>query len=128
MNDIEKDKSSEAADLPLCLSDNPHDDAVALTREKMPSEEALYDMSELFKVFGDSTRTGILAALACSELCVCDICKLFGMTKSAISHQLRVLRQTKLVKARKAGKEVYYSLADEHVVSIMAMALEHVEE
>lgn len=127
MKDLEI-KKNESSDLPLCLGDKPHDEAVEFARKKMPSEDALYDMSELFKVFGDSTRTGILAALACHELCVCDICKLLGMTKSAISHQLRVLRQTKLVKARKTGKEVYYSLADEHVVSIMNMALEHVEE
>ncbi len=115
-------------DLPLCVGDNPHEDAISRVKNKMPSDDALYDMSELFKVFGDSTRTGILAALMSEELCVCDICNLLCMTKSAISHQLRVLRQSKLVKARKSGKEVYYSLADEHVVSIITMALEHVEE
>ncbi len=111
-----------------CSCDKPHLNVIEEVRKKMPSEDALYDMSELFKVFGDSTRTGILAALACGELCVCDVCNLLSMTKSAISHQLRVLRQTKLVKARKSGKEVYYSLADDHIVSIMNMALEHVEE
>lgn len=112
----------------VCSCDKPHADAIAEVRKKMPSEDALYDMSELFKVFGDSTRTSILAALSCGELCVCDVCALLSMTKSAISHQLRILRQTKLVKARKSGKEVYYSLADDHIVSIMNMALEHVEE
>ncbi len=112
----------------LCSGDNPHEDVIEKVKTQMPSEDALYDMSELFKVFGDSTRTSILAALMREELCVCDIGRLLNMTKSAISHQLRVLRQSKLVKARKSGKEVYYSLADEHVACIMNMALEHVEE
>ena len=80
----------------------------------------------LYKVFGDSTRTKILTALFESEMCVCDIGKLLGMTKSAISHQLRILRQSKLVKARKSGKEVFYSLADKHVKIIFKMAIEHV--
>lgn len=111
-----------------CKEYAPHETAVEKVREAMPSDDALYDVSELFKVFGDSTRTSILAALMQSELCVCDICTLLNMTKSAISHQLRVLRQSKLVKGRKSGKEVYYSLADDHIVSIMNMALEHVEE
>lgn len=115
-------------EIPMCDCDKPHDSAIERVKKEMPSDDALYDMSELFKVFGDSTRTGILAALMCEELCVCDICNLLNMTKSAISHQLRVLRQSKLVKARKSGKEVYYSLSDEHIVKIMNMALEHVEE
>lgn len=112
----------------MCDCDKPHDNAIERVKKEMPSDDALYDMSELFKVFGDSTRTGILAALMCEELCVYDICNLLKMTKSAISHQLRVLRQSKLVKARKSGKEVYYSLSDDHIVKIMNMALEHVEE
>ena len=85
------------------------------------------DVAELFKVFGDSTRTKILTALFESEMCVCDIGKLLNMTKSAISHQLRILRQNKLVKARKSGKEVFYSLADNHVKVIFKMAVDHVE-
>lgn len=112
----------------LCTTYAPHEKAIEKVRSSMPSDDALYDISELFKVFGDSTRTSILAALMQSELCVCDICTLLNMNKSAISHQLRVLRQTKLVKSRKKGKEVYYSLADDHIVSIMNMALEHVSE
>lgn len=94
----------------------------------MPSEDVLYDVAELFKVFGDSTRTNILMALFESDMCVCDLGSLLGMTKSAISHQLRILRQSKLVKARKTGKEVVYSLADDHVKGIFAMAIEHVSE
>ena len=97
-------------------------------RTLMPSDDVLYDVAELFKVFGDSTRTNILMALFESEMCVCDIGELLRMTKSAISHQLRVLRQSKLVKARKCGKEVFYSLADEHVKKIFEMAIEHVCE
>ena len=111
-----------------CTEFHPHEQSIERVRSAMPTDDELYDMSELFKVFGDSTRTSILAALMQSELCVCDICELLNMTKSAISHQLRILRQTKLVKSRKSGKEVYYSLADDHIVSIMNMALEHVSE
>ena len=94
----------------------------------MPDEETLYNLAELFKVFGDSTRTKILSALFESEMCVCDLATLTGMTVSAISHQLRILRQTKLVKVRRAGKEVYYSLSDEHVSQIFKLGIEHVNE
>ena len=99
-----------------------------MVMKQMPEEEILYDLAELFKIFGDSTRIKILYVLFESEMCVCDIASLLNMTKSAISHQLRILRQTKLVKIRKKGKEVYYSLADDHVASIYKMALEHVRE
>lgn len=115
-------------DVPICENDAPHGDIIVQVKNSMPGDDALYDMSELFKVFGDSTRTGILAALMQRQLCVCDICKILNMTKSAISHQLRILRQTKLVKSRKKGKEVIYELADDHIVSIMNMALDHVNE
>lgn len=112
----------------LCACELVHDGAVENAKAKMPDEDALYEISELFKVFGDSTRVRILSGLAAGELCVCDIAKLLNMTKSAISHQLRTLRQTKLVKVRRSGKEVYYSLADEHIELIFKMALEHVKE
>jgi DNA-binding transcriptional ArsR family regulator len=105
-----------------------HEDVVAEVRTKMPDEEDLLDMADLFKVFGDSTRVKILSALQCSEMCVCDIAVLLGMTKSAISHQLRSLRQTRLVKHRKDGKSVYYSLDDDHIGTIFAQALLHVRE
>ncbi len=111
-----------------CQSNHPHKDIIKEVKQLMPKEENLYDVSELFKVFGDSTRTKILAALFQHELCVCDICKVVNMTKSAISHQLKVLRDFNLVKFRKQGKEVFYSLADEHVVLIYEKALEHVLE
>jgi ArsR family transcriptional regulator len=105
-----------------------HEDAVRAVRSAMPQEESLYDLAELFKVFGDSTRIKILCALAESDLCVCDIAALFGMTQSAISHQLRVLKQASLVKYRKEGKIVYYSLADDHVRQIFDQGLNHINE
>jgi len=94
----------------------------------MPDEEILYDLAELFKIFGDSTRIKILYALFESEMCVCDIAQLLNMTQSAISHQLRSLKQSKLVKYRREGKTVFYSLADAHVRTIINQGLEHVEE
>ncbi len=112
----------------VCECEHTHEQVVEKVRAIMPDEDVIYDVAELFKVFGDSTRTNILMALFESEMCVCDIGELLNMTKSAISHQLRILRQSKLVKARKAGKEVFYSLADDHVVKIFEMAIEHVKE
>jgi DNA-binding transcriptional ArsR family regulator len=94
----------------------------------MPDDEALLDLADLFKVFGDSTRVKIICALLRAEMCVCDIAALLGMSKSAISHQLRTLRQTRLVKYRREGKVVYYSLQDEHVGTIFGQGLVHVSE
>jgi DNA-binding transcriptional ArsR family regulator len=105
-----------------------HEDVVRAVREKMPGEEALMDLADLFKVFGDSTRVRIISALLHAEMCVCDIAALLGMSKSAISHQLRTLRQTKLVKYRREGKVVFYSLDDEHVGTIFSQGLVHVGE
>ena len=97
-------------------------------KSAMPDEDMLVDIAELFKVFGDSTRTKILAALSCSECCVCCLSSVLGMSVSAVSHQLRILRQSKLVKTRRIGKEIYYSLDDEHIGEIFTTALEHVKE
>jgi ArsR family transcriptional regulator len=94
----------------------------------MPAEDELYDLAELFKVFGDSTRIRILFALFEADICVCDIAELLEMTQSAISHQLRILKNAKLVKNRREGKQVIYYLADEHVRSIINQGLEHIEE
>ena len=94
----------------------------------MPKDENLYDLAEFFKVFGDTTRIKILYVLFQAELCVCDIAALLGMTQSAISHQLRVLKQARLVKYRKDGKVVYYSLDDEHVQTIFNMGFAHIVE
>lgn len=108
----------------LCV----HDDVVKQVLTDMPQDETLYDLAELFKVFGDSTRIKILYALFEAELCVCDIAQLLGVTQTAVSHQLRVLKNNKLVKYRREGKNVFYSLADEHVRSIINQGIEHVEE
>ncbi|MDF2989014.1 MAG: transcriptional regulator [Eubacterium sp.] len=105
-----------------------HEDVVNCVREKMPEDENLYDLAELFKVFGDTTRIKILWALAESEMCVCDIAVLLNMTQSAISHQLRVLKQARLVRYRKEGKVVYYSLDDAHVKQIFDQGLIHINE
>lgn len=105
-----------------------HEDVVNETQEKMPPDELLYDLAELFKVFGDSTRIRILYALFESELCVGDIAQLLGLSQTAVSHQLRVLKSNKLVKFRREGKTVFYSLADDHVCRILNQGLEHVEE
>ena len=113
-------------EIEICECELSHGDLIDKVSAVMPNEDVIYDVAELFKVFGDSTRTKILTALFESEMCVCDIGKLLSMSKSAISHQLRVLRQSKLVKARKSGKEVFYSLSDNHVKTIFKMAIDHV--
>lgn len=108
----------------LCV----HEDTVNRLLEEMPAEEDLYDLAELFKVFGDSTRIKILYALFGAELCVGDLAQLLGMSQTAVSHQLRVLRTNKLVKGRKEGKIVFYSLADDHVRTILGQGMDHVDE
>lgn len=105
-----------------------HDDIVHAVNEQMPEEEILYDLAELFKVFGDSTRIKILYVLFESEMCVCDIAQLLNMSQSAISHQLRVLKQSQLVKYRREGKTVFYALSDNHVRTIINQGMEHVGE
>ena len=105
-----------------------HEGVVKMVQDKMPDEEKLYDLAELFKVFGDSTRIRILWALSESDMCVCDIAALLNMTQSAISHQLRILKQTRLVKNRKEGKVVYYTLDDAHVKQIFEVGLIHINE
>ena len=94
----------------------------------MPAEDELYDLAELFKVFGDSTRIRILFALFENEICVCDLAELLNMTQSAISHQLRILKNARLVKSRREGKQVFYFLADDHVRTIINQGLDHIEE
>ncbi len=105
-----------------------HKELVEKVLTELPDEDALYDLAELFKVFGDSTRMRILIALFETELCVCDISEALGMTQSAVSHQLQILRTNKLVKSRRDGKQIYYSLDDEHVVTIIAQGLSHILE
>lgn len=111
-----------------CETTCVHRNLLDIVNEKMPDETKLYDLSELFKVFGDSTRIRILFVLFECEVCVCDLAEALNMTQSAISHQLRILKQNKLVKNRREGKSVFYSLADDHVRTIIAQGLDHVEE
>lgn len=112
----------------ICSCTVIHEDMVSKVKESLPEEETLYDLADLFKVLGDSTRIKILCVLFEAEMCVCDIAALLGMTQSAISHQLRVLKQARLVKYKKQGKVVYYSLDDEHVKSIFDQGLIHISE
>ena len=105
-----------------------HEEIVEKVRDKIPGEDTLYDLTELFRIFDDSTRIRILYVLLESEMCVCDIAALLGMTQSAISHQLRALKNARLVKSRREGKTVFYSLTDDHVKTIIDQGLEHVSE
>ena len=116
------------ADCECCESIEIHEDLLKIVNETMPDENELYDLAELFKVFGDSTRIRILYVLFEAEVCVCDLAQALNMTQSAISHQLRILKQNKLVKNRREGKSIFYSLADDHVRSIIAQGREHIED
>ena len=113
---------------PCCEYMHVHEHMVNQVMEVMPAGEELQDLAEFFRVFGDSTRIRILYALSQSELCVCDIASLLGMGQSAISHQLRILKQMRLVKFRREGKSVLYSLADSHIEMILAQGMEHIGE
>lgn len=121
----------EREECPLCSGGeymHAHEALIASVNDSMPDEEMLYDLAELYKIFGDSTRIKILYVLFEAEMCVCDLAQLLGMTQSAISHQLRVLKASKLVKFRRDGKTVFYSLADNHVRTIINMGMEHLCE
>jgi ArsR family transcriptional regulator len=115
-------------DMPHCDVCCVHENLVKNLAEIMPDDDKLIDLAELFKVFGDSTRIKILTALSGGELCVCDISSAVGMTSSAVSHQLKILKNAKLVKFRRDGKTVFYSLADSHVNIILRQGLDHVSE
>lgn len=112
----------------LCDCEVIHEETVNHVKKKMPAYEELYRLSDFFKVFGDSTRINIMWALDEHEMCVCDLAVLLNMTKSAISHQLRLLKQSNLVKFRREGKVVFYSLADDHIKEIFEKGLEHIRE
>ncbi len=116
------------SDVEHCEAYQIHEDVVKAVTDHMPDEDQLYDLAEVFKVFGDSTRIKILYVLFEAELCVCDIAQLLNMTQSAISHQLRILKQNRLVKNRRDGKSVFYSLADSHVKTIISQGMEHIQE
>ncbi|MBR2044445.1 MAG: winged helix-turn-helix transcriptional regulator [Clostridia bacterium] len=113
---------------PACEFIHVHEDIISSVLTAMPEESKLYRLSELYKLFGDMTRIKILYVLLKSEMCVCDIARLLNMTTSAISHQLKLLKQASLVKFRREGKTVFYSLADDHVKTIINNGMEHIEE
>ena len=119
---------TENTEIERCDFIHAHEDIIAKVNQEMPDDEILYDLAELFKVFGDSTRIRILYVLLEAEMCVCDIALLLGMTQSAISHQLRVLKQAKLIKNRREGRTVFYALADDHVSRIIRQGMEHICE
>ena len=121
-------KNEEKGIIPACECEEIHRDAINKNREVMPQEETLYELADFFKIFGDSTRMSILFAIDGGPMCVCDIAELLGMTKSAVSHQLKILRQSHLITYKKSGKNVFYSLADDHVRDIIEKALEHIKE
>ena len=119
---IEKEK------IECCEENHIHPDLLDIVHSHIPADEEMMDLAELFKMFGDTTRMKILFVLMQSEVCVCDLAEVLNMTQSAISHQLRILKSSRLVKNRREGKSIFYSLADEHVRNIIAMGLEHVRE
>ncbi len=111
-----------------CEVSEIHEELLQIVNEKMPTDEKLFDLSELFKVFGDSTRMKILFVLFEAEVCTCDLAMVLKMTSSAISHQLNALKRAKLVKSRREGKTVFYSLSDDHVRTIIRQGMDHIEE
>ena len=118
----------EEKEIGCCEVTEVHENLLKIVRETIPEETELYDLAELFKIFGDSTRIRILFVLFEAEVCVCDLAAALNMTQSAISHQLRVLKQMRLVSFRRDGKTVFYRLADSHIQTILAQGMEHVNE
>ena len=118
----------EEKEVECCDAVEVHENLLKIVNETMPEETELYDLAELFKVFGDSTRIRILFVLFEAEVCVCDLAQVLQMTQSAISHQLKILKQNKLVNSRREGKSIFYSLADDHVRTIIVQGCDHIEE
>ncbi|MFU0824231.1 ArsR/SmtB family transcription factor [Clostridium sp.] len=125
---INENNRNENNNIDICNCSVIHENIVNKVRENMPVDETLYDLAELFKVFGDTTRIKIICALFQSEMCVCDLAALLCMSQSAVSHQLKVLKHTRLVKFRREGKVVYYSLDDDHIKKIFDYGFAHVNE
>lgn len=126
--ELDLKKSRAEADIDQCDFICVHESVVNKVLNAMPREQELFDLAEFYKVFGDVTRIKILYVLSQSEMCVCDLANLLQMGQSAISHQLRVLKQMRLVKFRREGKTVFYSLADGHIETILAQGMEHISE
>ena len=115
-------------EIDCCETSEVHEELLKIVRDTLLPEQELYDLAELFKVFGDSTRIRILFVLFEAEVCVCDLAAALNMTVSAVSHQLKILKQNKLIKSRREGRSVFYSLADDHVRTIVSQGMEHIEE
>ena len=111
-----------------CITEGIHRDIIQSVQQKLPEPVALYELADLLKLFGDSTRISILWALSESEMCVCDLCALLQMKQPAVSHQLKNLKQARIIKARREGKVVYYSLDDDHIRKLLNLGMEHVQE
>jgi DNA-binding transcriptional ArsR family regulator len=111
-----------------CVTRGIHQNIIRSVQQKLPDQVALYELADLFKLFGDSTRISILWALSESEMCVCDLCALLKMKQPAVSHQLKNLKQSRIVKARREGKVIYYSLDDEHIRDLLNLGMNHIQE
>jgi len=123
---VEKRNANNAVE--TCVTRGIHQSIIRLVQQKLPDQVALYELADLFKLFGDSTRISILWALSESEMCVCDICALLKMKQPAVSHQLKNLKQSRIVKARRDGKVIYYSLDDEHIRDLLNLGMNHIQE
>jgi len=123
---VEQRNTTDAVE--TCITKGIHRDIIRTVKRNMPDQVALYDVADLFKLFGDSTRLGILWALSESEMCVCDLCALLKMKQPAVSHQLKNLKQSRIVKARRDGKIVFYSLDDEHIRELLNLGMKHIQE
>jgi len=117
-----------AAPAETCQEKGIHRQTVRMARREMPATVMLYDLAEFFKLFGDSTRIGILWALSVSEMCVCDLCAVLRMKQSAVSHQLKTLKQARIVRPRRDGRMVYYALDDEHIRQVLNLGMTHTQE
>ena len=122
-----KRNSNRIDTIETCATTGIHQDTVRTVNRKMPDSVALYELADLFKLFGDSTRIGILWALSESEMCVCDLCALLKMKQPSVSHQLKNLKQSRIVKARRDGKVIYYSLDDDHIRMLLDVGMEHIQ-
>jgi ArsR family transcriptional regulator len=111
-----------------CITKGIHRNTIRSVQQKLPDQIALYELADLFKLFGDSTRISILWALSESEMCVCDLCALLKMKQPAVSHQLKNLKQSRIIKARRDGKVIYYSLDDEHIRDLLNLGMNHIQE
>lgn len=125
---MERKEKTIIQDIECCEVEEVHADKVRMISDQMPPEDQLYDLAELFKAFGDTTRIRILFALFEADICVCDLAASLNMTQSAVSHQLRLLKQARLVAGRREGKQIIYYLADDHVRTIIQKGMEHIQE